>query len=396
MGALKNLFFLLSDEQIEWLKFLQQDYQGYDPLMMTEYLSENREIQESIERILHLLQEQKRQPELTVKEIQEIIETAFQRQEKRMLAQIQTIVEQQKKTPQTDMELERKIKEIYEYVKTQKTPQQPVIPPEVTARISELENQVKGYQRYYEEFHKQSFLLQQANQRALALEQELSSVRAELERIKLERFKEKEIASKEQKEESKKARKKNIFSITKNTEQYFICPETFNDFIEKVKNTRKLEQFFEEVPEENSYQKYFRRYQENLQRMIKKLEDEAEIEDKMNDLVKVIQNNLLKKLMVAIYRGMKIGEATLEYRLLEVLNWYLEEIGMYCRESIKVGKILEDKDYEDMELLRDDQTPGKAHGEILEIELYPYYLNYVDEDGEREKVHTEGMMIVAG
>ena len=108
----------------------------------------------------------------------------------------------------------------------------------------------------------------------------------------------------------------------------------------------------------------------------------------------VMEEDLLKKVMVAVYRGIKANKPGTGKALLQAVNQYLEHAGVYNRTDIKVGDLIKDCDYDDMEFIVDKATVGKRSKEITEIELYPYYINYIDEDGENRKAHTQGKMIV--
>lgn len=186
----------------------------------------------------------------------------------------------------------------------------------------------------------------------------------------------------------------NPYIITNNREKYLINAENRNDMLAKLGNTIILEKFFENIPASTSYKKMYERYKKNLKKCLEKSDEDDEIEEILSSVVNIVQGDLLKKIMVAIYRGKKSENSDLESRLLKAVNSYLESIGFYTREDICVGNIIKDKDFEDMEFIKDEQTAGRRHGEITEIELYPYYINYIDEDGEKRNMHTQGMMIV--
>ena len=49
-----------------------------------------------------------------------------------------------------------------------------------------------------------------------------------------------------------------------------------------------------------------------------------------------------------------------------------------------------------MECVRAEKADGAQPGEIVEVELYPYYINYIDKSGKRKRMHTQGVMAVAG
>ena len=202
-------------------------------------------------------------------------------------------------------------------------------------------------------------------------------------------------ASIQETEEKKKVSQSfNPYIITNNQEKYLITSEHKKDIAAKMGNTTILEKFFEDIPASNSYKKMYERYKKSLKKCLENAEEDDEIEEILSSVVNVVQTDLLKKIIVAVYRGKKSADSELEDRVLKAVNDYLESIVFYTRDTVCVGNILENKDFEDMEFIKDDQTVGKEHGEITEIELYPYYINYIDEEGEKRSIHTQGMMIV--
>ena len=48
-----------------------------------------------------------------------------------------------------------------------------------------------------------------------------------------------------------------------------------------------------------------------------------------------------------------------------------------------------------MDCVEENQAQGKEQGEILEIAAYPYYINFIDKNGKRKKLHIKGMMTIA-
>lgn len=240
--------------------------------------------------------------------------------------------------------------------------------PEQAAEIAALQEQVRQLQKELEKYQSYVRWFQEENKGLKTRIQELQK-------------------------EAVKPDLPNPYRIAANREKYLINANDREQVLAGLGNTMIMDQFFEQISPDNSYKKMYERYKKKLRKCLEQAEED-ELEDILNAMISVIQSDLLKKIMVAIYRGKK-GESTeLEDKLLQAVNHYLESIGFYTRDDIHVGDILKNEDFEDMEFIKDERTTGKKHGEITEIELYPYYINYVDEDGKKRKVHTQGMMIV--
>ncbi len=185
------------------------------------------------------------------------------------------------------------------------------------------------------------------------------------------------------------------FMITQNKEKYTITAGNIQIMVTRFANTIVLDRFFESVPDYDPYKKMYQRYQKDIRTTARQFTPKSELEDVLRAFVQVVQEDLIGKMVEALYRRMKSGNAEFEENLLSALNQYLEAIGFYCRDELRVGEIFSEKDLDDMDCMEDNQTQGKEQGEILEIETYPYYINYIDKAGKRKKLHTKGMMTIA-
>ena len=185
------------------------------------------------------------------------------------------------------------------------------------------------------------------------------------------------------------------FMITQNKEKYTITAGNIQIMVTRFANTIVLDRFFESVPDYDPYKKMYQRYQKDIRTTARQFTPKSELEDVLRAFVQVVQEDLIGKMVEALYRRMKSGNAEFEENLLSALNQYLEAIGFYCRDELRVGEIFREKDLDDMDCMEDNQTQGKEQGEILEIETYPYYINYIDKAGKRKKLHTKGMMTIA-
>ena len=185
------------------------------------------------------------------------------------------------------------------------------------------------------------------------------------------------------------------FLITKNKEKYSITAGNIPVMVTKFANTVVLDRFFENVPDYDPYKKMYNRYQKDIRSTARQFTPKSRLEDVLQAFVHVVQEDLIEKMIESMYRRMKAGKAEFEESLLAALNQYLEAIGFYCRDELKVGEIFKEEDLDDMECIQDNHgTSGGETGEILEITMYPYYINYIDKNGKRKKMNTKGLMTV--
>ncbi len=185
------------------------------------------------------------------------------------------------------------------------------------------------------------------------------------------------------------------FVITENKEKYTITAGNIQVMVTRFANMAVLDRFFERVPDYDPYKKMYVQYQRDIRSTARQFTPRSELEDVLQAFVGVVQEDLIAKMVEALYRRMRSGSAEFEEKLLEALNQYLEAIGFYCRDGLKVGEVFQEEDLKDMECAQDTRAEGREQGEILEIQLYPYYINFIDKYGKRKKMHTKGMMTVA-
>ena len=183
------------------------------------------------------------------------------------------------------------------------------------------------------------------------------------------------------------------FIIIANKDKYRISAGNMHVMVAGFTNTMVLDQFFEKVPAHDPYKKMYNRYQHNIRSAAGQAAGITDIGKVLHVFIEIVQEDLVK-IIESIYRRMKSANAEFEEKLLDAINQYLEAVGFYCRDDIKEGELLTEKDLEDMECIKDERTAGRQHGEIVEIEVYPYYINYVDRGGRRRQAHTKGSMTV--
>ncbi len=173
-----------------------------------------------------------------------------------------------------------------------------------------------------------------------------------------------------------------------------VSKQDLSRFLVKICDTSILDDFFENTDGSAAYYNMYEKYNKNICQCVNEIDGNGNIEDALNAMLRVLHRDLLKEMVVAIYRNLKQGNIDLEMKLLDALNQYLSDNGFYTRNSVAAGKRMTEKDYDDMEFYRDATATGGKQGEITEVELYPYYLNYLKENGAHGTVHTRGSMMV--
>lgn len=327
-----------------------------------------------------------KEPEITGEEIQRVIAEAIAKPTERTMQQYQI--------------LSARLKEIYQLIDAQNHKDGQPDVNELLKRIDLLEqenaaykNQVSQMQEEFEQV-KSSYIdisnsYKEEKRKTFDLSKRL--VQAD-DKIKLlsSRIKDKAL---EDMLDVKSSR--NPFVIDANKDRYLITVNNLQNTISKFSNTAILDSFFESVSDNDPYKKMYVGFVRSIRSEVRRFNVRGEIGDILHALVAVIQNELVNKMIVAIYRGMKTRKSDYEEQLLAAVNQYLESVGFYSRDSIQVGGLLKKEDYDDMEVIKGEKNEAKQQGEITEIELYPYYINYVDKGGRQRSVHTHGMMTVS-
>lgn len=107
---------------------------------------------------------------------------------------------------------------------------------------------------------------------------------------------------------------------------------------------------------------------------------------------KILKKHFIDKLMVGIYRGLKTkNDFYLEF--LRRINSYLEGCNVYTR-LLKVNTKKTKEDDNDIDILPKPTEDENKNNVIEEIEMLPYYLNYIDEYGEIEAMFIRGRAVV--
>lgn len=425
MGFWKNLKYVLSDECNGLLRLLvdhynrrsekneksirdilvkvQQTMDAQEVLdsNMSDSYQELRENKDAIEKVSTQCESVFSQCETMISQISQMETEAASRGQE--IEQIigQEFEKQKEEIKKGNQMLAARIREVYAYLEAVNEPD-PDAPNvnDLLARIDTLEQKNAEYEsrlaavsqeldeakQAYDAVDK-SF--QEEKRKAFNLSKKLVQANDKISDL-LDRVKDRSLENMLQKDEVQSP-----FMITHNKEKYTITAGNIQIMVTRFANTIVLDRFFESVPDYDPYKKMYQRYQKDIRTTARQFTPKSELEDVLRAFVQVVQEDLIGKMVEALYRRMKSGKAEFEEKLLSALNQYLEAIGFYCRDELRIGEIFSEKDLDDMDCMEDNQTQGKEQGEILEIETYPYYINYIDKAGKRKKLHTKGMMTIA-
>ena len=425
MGFWKNLKYVLSDECNGLLRLLvdhynrrsekneksirdilvkvQQTMDAQEVLdsNMSDSYQELRENKDAIEKVSTQCESVFSQCETMISQISQMETEAASRGQE--IEQIigQEFEKQKEEIKKGNQMLAARIREVYAYLEAVNEPD-PDAPNvnDLLARIDTLEQKNAEYEsrlaavsqeldeakQAYDAVDK-SF--QEEKRKAFNLSKKLVQANDKISDL-LDRVKDRSLENMLQKDEVQSP-----FMITQNKEKYTSTAGNIQIMVTRFANTIVLDRFFESVPDYDPYKKMYQRYQKDIRTTARQFTPKSELEDVLRAFVQVVQEDLIGKMVEALYRRMKSGKAEFEEKLLSALNQYLEAIGFYCRDELRIGEIFSEKDLDDMDCMEDNQTQGKEQGEILEIETYPYYINYIDKAGKRKKLHTKGMMTIA-
>lgn len=187
----------------------------------------------------------------------------------------------------------------------------------------------------------------------------------------------------------------NPYILSAGRDECFYRPDNPGEIRDRFGNTMMLDAFFNELGPDHIYSRMYQRFSRRLRKELNGMDYEAEPDEILRPLLDIIEKDLLEKIMIAIHSAQENGDADIENQLLLVLNTYLDSIGFYTGNDVVVGNQISEQDYEDMEVFPAPLHGGEAAGQIVEVELRPYYINYLDLNMQRERMHTRGRVIVA-
>lgn len=171
--------------------------------------------------------------------------------------------------------------------------------------------------------------------------------------------------------------------------------------LQKVKQIQPLQQVLQAYPSEEAdiIGRMLARYLQKVERLAEKLPqeqkkwDEEEISEAVTEKIfSLLQKNLLTVLPVTIQRGYA-AKPEFYGQLLTVFNQYLQQCSVYTRQP-ESQDYLAEADYDFMQIQPLAAKTQADDGRVDSIERLPYFLDYVDEDGERQHYQYDGQMYV--
>lgn len=168
--------------------------------------------------------------------------------------------------------------------------------------------------------------------------------------------------------------------------------------LQKALNTSNIIQFLQQssLESKQTYLNIFERYNKHIQKFIDNVnieEDDEDIwENITEDFFKIVQNDILSNFMIGIYRGIKNGNKLYEVFLNEV-NKYLTSCCIYTRYIHPDIKYTKD-DLNDMVPLKKETSDIEKDDYIDEVERLPYYIDYLNEDREKEYFCYDGRFVI--
>lgn len=171
------------------------------------------------------------------------------------------------------------------------------------------------------------------------------------------------------------------------------------DAFKKIKDLDGIINFLKASNNEdkNIYIKILNKFSEMINKFINDINfdnyDEDELSEELSEgFFKILKKHFIDKLMVGIYRGLKTkNDFYLEF--LRRINSYLEGCNVYTR-LLKVNTKKTKEDDNDIDILPKPTEDENKNNVIEEIEMLPYYLNYIDEYGEIEAMFIRGRAVV--
>lgn len=193
----------------------------------------------------------------------------------------------------------------------------------------------------------------------------------------------------------------NLFDI-KNSEKILFNGDlsSLNNSIETIKNTSNIENFLinSNIEEKESFIKIITKYIEVLSKNISKIDlddDDEEIYEILSEkFFSILEKHFINKLIISLNRIIKSREENIEYiGLLNEINNYLNKCSVYTR-FIKENEFIKDIDFEDLQVMSKKTIDEKEHNLIFEVEMLPYYLEYINDLEEIEKFNIKGNVTV--
>ncbi|MCR5833911.1 MAG: hypothetical protein K6G55_04595 [Selenomonadaceae bacterium] len=151
-----------------------------------------------------------------------------------------------------------------------------------------------------------------------------------------------------------------------------------------------------EEPARTSFMKNLKSCMDDLEKLYGKFNfdgcDADELSEEItNEFFKILSNNLMDNVLIAIYRG---GKSAVGYNdFLQKINDYLSQHGIYTQEIVPGIKIKREI-FPNIEHPIAKRTDVAADdGKIDEVELLPYFMYYENDDGNPETIRKRGRIV---
>ena len=190
------------------------------------------------------------------------------------------------------------------------------------------------------------------------------------------------------------------FHIVSNNEILFSQDYSKNlKSMNKIKDLSGILNYLNSSNNENKdiYMKIVSKYNEMINKFINNIDfdkyDEDEISEELSEgFFKILKKYFIDKLMVGIYRGMKSGDS-FYLGFLKTINEYLKGCNVYTR-LLKTNVKKTREDDNDIDILPKPTDDESKNNIIEEIEMLPYYLDFINEYDEKESMVIYGRAIV--
>lgn len=287
---------------------------------------------------------------------------------------------------------------------------------EIEGLKKKISNQSDFLAKKNEEITKYKNKIEEQQEEVIAKNKEIEELKAKLQSIIAPQTPEPQILPSEVK--PLKPENENLFLIRTTCSPLSV--ENVTEFIQAVQNTSEVDRVFEKFPD-SKYEKIWLRFKMDISKRIKDISEDDDMETIATDILKPVDVHIINKMLIALYRGKcskQENRNSMEYELLKELNAYLSACGFYAKE-FRPGEQLTDDElllvepiyvdgkteiqtnsaFSPMKLNFSDTSDGNGKmlrsGTILEIILYPYFLDFIDEDGEVQHAQTEGKLVIA-
>ena len=141
--------------------------------------------------------------------------------------------------------------------------------------------------------------------------------------------------------------------------------------------------------------KQLKKHEEGLRKLRDSLSQtpaagEAPVEAIAGEYFGIFQRIFLNNILLAVYRGLKNGNPFYTGLVAPVTD-YLAACGFSTRDVVP-GRAIRDEDYEDMHLYLKKTDSPELDNVIFEVERLPYYLRYLNEEGEEMSLCCQGAL----